>query len=160
MNLAQTRIGQIVTVAHVAGEGSFRRRLMELGLVPGTRIEVRRLFFNVPVRRKFLRTTSTEVNHIAEAVTRLALAHPNVQFVGVDVQDSRHGAQTFLTTFGVTYPSVFDPPGAIQTELEMLGPPATFLYDAQGNEVDRVLGLLSPDALASGLAQIRATGAS
>jgi len=40
MNLAQTRIGQIVTVVHVAGEGSFRRRLMELGLVPGTRVEV------------------------------------------------------------------------------------------------------------------------
>lgn len=40
MNLAQTRIGQIVTVEHVAGEGSFRRRLMELGLVPGTRVEV------------------------------------------------------------------------------------------------------------------------
>ena len=40
MNLAQTRIGQIVTVAHVAGEGSFRRRLMELGLGPGTRVEV------------------------------------------------------------------------------------------------------------------------
>ena len=40
MNLAQTRIGQVVTVAHVAGEGSFRRRLMELGLVPGTRVEV------------------------------------------------------------------------------------------------------------------------
>jgi len=40
MNLAQTRIGQVVTVAHIAGEGSFRRRLMELGLVPGTRVEV------------------------------------------------------------------------------------------------------------------------
>jgi Fe2+ transport system protein FeoA len=40
MNLAQTRIGQLVTVEHVAGEGSFRRRLMELGLVPGTRVEV------------------------------------------------------------------------------------------------------------------------
>ena len=40
MNLAQTQIGQIVTVTHVAGEGSFRRRLMELGLVPGTRVEV------------------------------------------------------------------------------------------------------------------------
>jgi len=40
MNLAQTRIGQIVIVSHVAGEGSFRRRLMELGLVPGTRVEV------------------------------------------------------------------------------------------------------------------------
>ncbi|HKO51664.1 MAG TPA: FeoA family protein [Polyangiaceae bacterium] len=40
MNLAETRIGQIVTVAQIAGEGSFRRRLMELGLVPGTRVEV------------------------------------------------------------------------------------------------------------------------
>ena len=40
MNLAQTRIGQVVTVKHVAGEGSFRRRLMELGLLPGTRVEV------------------------------------------------------------------------------------------------------------------------
>lgn len=40
MNLAETRIGQVVTVAHIAGEGSFRRRLMELGLVPGTRVEV------------------------------------------------------------------------------------------------------------------------
>ena len=40
MNLAQTRIGQVVTVSHVAGEGSFRRRLMELGLVPGTQVEV------------------------------------------------------------------------------------------------------------------------
>ena len=40
MNLAQARIGQVVTISHVAGEGSFRRRLMELGLVPGTRVEV------------------------------------------------------------------------------------------------------------------------
>lgn len=40
MNLAEIRIGQVVTVEHVGGEGSFRRRLMELGLVPGTRIEV------------------------------------------------------------------------------------------------------------------------
>ena len=40
MNLAQTRIGKVVVISHVAGEGSFRRRLMELGLVPGTRVEV------------------------------------------------------------------------------------------------------------------------
>jgi DNA mismatch repair protein MutL len=42
---------------------------------PGTRVEVRQLFFNTPVRRKFLRTASTEIGHIGEAVTRLALAH-------------------------------------------------------------------------------------
>jgi DNA mismatch repair protein MutL len=42
---------------------------------PGTRIEVRHLFFNTPVRRKFLKATATEVGHISEAFTRLALAH-------------------------------------------------------------------------------------
>jgi DNA mismatch repair protein MutL len=41
---------------------------------PGTRIEVRHLFFNTPVRRKFLRAAPTEFGHISEAFTRLALA--------------------------------------------------------------------------------------
>src|SRR4029434_9312125 len=40
---------------------------------PGTRIEVQHLFFNTPVRRKFLRTAATEVGHICEVVTRIAL---------------------------------------------------------------------------------------
>jgi DNA mismatch repair protein MutL len=46
----------------------------------GTMIEVRRLFFNTPVRQKFLRTTQTEMGHLTEAVTRLALAHPRTHF--------------------------------------------------------------------------------
>jgi DNA mismatch repair protein MutL len=45
---------------------------------PGSRIEVRHLFFNTPVRRKFLRTTSTEVGHICEMFTRLALGQPGL----------------------------------------------------------------------------------
>src|SRR5205823_3845077 len=48
---------------------------------PGTRVEVRHLFYNVPVRRKFLKATVTELNHVAESVTRVALAHSNVDFV-------------------------------------------------------------------------------
>jgi DNA mismatch repair protein MutL len=45
---------------------------------PGTRMEVRHLFYNTPVRRKFMRTTATEMGQISEAVTRIALArsHP------------------------------------------------------------------------------------
>ena len=48
---------------------------------PGTRIEVRHLFYNTPVRRKFLRTVSTEIGHVSEAVTRLALANPGLHLV-------------------------------------------------------------------------------
>ncbi len=46
----------------------------------GTVIEVRNLFFNTPVRRKFLRSSSTEMGHITEAFTRIALAFPQVHF--------------------------------------------------------------------------------
>jgi DNA mismatch repair protein MutL len=45
---------------------------------PGTRLEVRHLFFNTPVRRKFLRTTATEMGHICEVFTRIALAQPDL----------------------------------------------------------------------------------
>ncbi len=46
----------------------------------GTSIEVRNLFCSTPVRRKFLRTSQTEMGHISEAFTRIALAHPDVHF--------------------------------------------------------------------------------
>jgi DNA mismatch repair protein MutL len=48
--------------------------------MPGTRIEVKHLFYNTPVRKKFLKATSTEVGHITEAFTRLALAYPALHF--------------------------------------------------------------------------------
>lgn len=51
------------------------------GCPVGTQIEVRQLFFNTPVRRKFLKTQATEFGHISEQFTRVALAHPNLHMV-------------------------------------------------------------------------------
>ncbi|MBA2115781.1 DNA mismatch repair endonuclease MutL [Bremerella alba] len=50
------------------------------GCPPGTIIEIRNLFYNTPVRKKFLKTTQTEFGHISEAFTRMALAFPHVHF--------------------------------------------------------------------------------
>jgi DNA mismatch repair protein MutL len=51
------------------------------GSAPGTSIEVRQLFFNLPARRKFLRTEETEAAHIQHYLTLAALAFPEVAFV-------------------------------------------------------------------------------
>jgi DNA mismatch repair protein MutL len=50
------------------------------GVPPGTTISVGDLFYSVPARRKFLKSETTELGHIASLVTHYALAHPEKQF--------------------------------------------------------------------------------
>nr|MBP9903647.1 DNA mismatch repair protein MutL [Verrucomicrobiota bacterium] len=50
------------------------------GSAPGTSVEVRQLFFNLPARRKFMRTEETEAAHVQHYLTLAALAFPEVAF--------------------------------------------------------------------------------
>src|ERR1700689_2667981 len=51
------------------------------GVPPGTSLSVSDIFYCVPARRKFLKSETTELGHIASLVTHYALAHPDRQFL-------------------------------------------------------------------------------
>ena len=52
----------------------------EIGAPTGTTLIVRNLFYNVPARKKFLKTATTEGSYITELITKLAMSHPEVSF--------------------------------------------------------------------------------
>src|ERR687889_664758 len=61
-------------------EGGRMRDVKDAAHPRGTTITVRDLFFNVPARRKFLRSEATESFHLTNLVTHYALAHPEISF--------------------------------------------------------------------------------
>lgn len=64
-------------------EGGKQISLQPVGAPEGTSVTVRQLFYNVPVRRKFLKTAMTEAVHVHEVMEQLALSHPSIAFVFV-----------------------------------------------------------------------------
>jgi DNA mismatch repair protein MutL len=76
----ETRAAEEPSGTVVEINGGKIARVEEAGLPAGTSITVRDLFFNVPARKKFLKTESTELSHIASLVTHYALAHPDKHF--------------------------------------------------------------------------------
>jgi DNA mismatch repair protein MutL len=72
----QSRHADQATGAEITCHGGVLSAVRVWNGSPGTRIEVRHLFYNTPVRRKFMRTPATEMGHICEMLTRVALAQP------------------------------------------------------------------------------------
>ncbi|MGB5529739.1 MAG: DNA mismatch repair endonuclease MutL, partial [Ignavibacteriaceae bacterium] len=83
---SETREDEIGTFIKNDEAGNFK---VDKGSFPkGTCVIIKNLFFNVPARRKFLKTDTTEFKHIVDAFNRIALSHPSVTFKlfnGVDL---------------------------------------------------------------------------
>ncbi|HYL35171.1 MAG TPA: DNA mismatch repair endonuclease MutL [Bryobacteraceae bacterium] len=88
--LLETRSAEETTGAAVEIAGGKLLRCDERPGPPGTTVTVRDLFFNVPARKKFLRSDQTELAHIASLATHYSLAHPAKSF------QLRHGASELL----------------------------------------------------------------
>ena len=78
--LLETRAAEETTGAAVEIAGGKILRCDELSRPAGTTITVRDLFYNVPARKKFLRSDQTELAHIASLATHYSLAHPKKSF--------------------------------------------------------------------------------
>jgi DNA mismatch repair protein MutL len=75
-----TRTEEAAAGTRVTIEGGRMRDVKDAAHPRGTTIAVRDLFFNVPARRKFLRSEATETFHLTNLVTHYALAHPEIAF--------------------------------------------------------------------------------
>ena len=75
-------------------EGGVEQSLEDIGAPDGTTFLVRQLFYNVPARRKFLKTPMTEAGHVQDLLMRLALSHPEVSFTFIN------NGQTKMRTSG------------------------------------------------------------
>lgn len=76
---SDSEIGSLITIA-----GSKVETQEPVSTIEGTCITVKNLFFNVPARRKFLKTNETERRNILMEVEKIALAHPDIEFTLYD----------------------------------------------------------------------------
>jgi DNA mismatch repair protein MutL len=74
-----TKTQEALAASQIVLEGGKIKRVTEVGSPTGTIVEVSSLFFNVPARYKFLKSSSTELGHITQYISQIALAHLGVR---------------------------------------------------------------------------------
>ncbi len=79
-------------------------------------------------------------NAEAADLARFARAHPDVQVIGVDTQDTASGAKSFYRKWGWHHPSIADPQGELAARLGLRGTPTTFFLNARHEVVTEIVG--------------------
>ena len=87
-----------------------------------------------PVVINFFAQWCPACNEEAPDVAAFARAHPNVAFVGVDVNDKVAGGKAFVRKYGIAFTVVSDSKGAIASSYGVVGIPTTFFVDRYGVE--------------------------
>lgn len=93
-----------------------------------------------------------------DEMPRLVAAHQEfgdrVQFIGIDIKDSRPEARAFIAEYHMAFPSVFDPPDAIKDSLGLFGQPVTVFYRRNGEVFTSYVGPIPEDLLRRNLRAI------
>jgi DNA mismatch repair protein MutL len=76
----KTRTPQSMSGTKAVCEGGEIKSIAEVGCPIGTEVEVSNIFFNIPVKRKFLKSIQTELRHSLSHFLRLSLSHPSISF--------------------------------------------------------------------------------
>jgi DNA mismatch repair protein MutL len=76
----KTRVLHSVSGTQVVCEGGKIKDISEVGCPIGTEVEVRNIFYNLPVKRKFLKSIRSELRYALNHFLRLSLSHPDISF--------------------------------------------------------------------------------
>ena len=105
-----------------------RMQTEEIGAPQGTTVIVRNLFYNLPVRKKFLKTAQTEAGYITDLVQRMALSHPDISFhYRVNGQDKLHTTgngnlkEVIYRIFGKEVSKLLVPVAAAEGSMQLTG---------------------------------------
>ncbi|HEV3272491.1 MAG TPA: DNA mismatch repair endonuclease MutL [Candidatus Methylacidiphilales bacterium] len=124
----RTREAEAIAGTEIVIDGGKLRDVHEIGLAPGTQIEVRSLFYNLPARRKFLRTEATESAHIRHTLLLAGLARPDAGFtLTMDEQPAQRWMpgedlrQRLVSIFGAEWAELTAPIEAASGGLRLRG---------------------------------------
>ncbi|MFB3885028.1 MAG: DNA mismatch repair endonuclease MutL [Thermodesulfobacteriota bacterium] len=78
--IIQSRVSNSISGTRIAVEGGAIKSISEVGCPPGTEVEVKNIFYNLPVKRKFLKSIRSELRYVLFHFLRLSLSHSSISF--------------------------------------------------------------------------------
>jgi DNA mismatch repair protein MutL len=78
--ILHTRTPHSISGTKVLCEGGEIKSILEIGCPIGTEVEVKNIFYNIPVKRKFLKSIRSELRYVLNHFLRLSLSHPSISF--------------------------------------------------------------------------------